>query len=597
MRRATWRLLGVGTTSLLVALASCRDETQIMRANTQHLRATLTPSAPGNIRPSRIRRPTEDPFVALANDEPSTAGFFLDAQGNLIVQTVDSSRLNNATNAASRRVANGDIALPKKYQNARIIARKAQYTFQQLSDWRDAVVDSVLGIGNGVSSVDLDEARNRVAIGILNDEPRGHTYAVTRLTQLGIPLAAVILERDNGTKPSYGTPVGRSASARRLVAHTLIDTTDTLGGGFEVGIQSGKLCTVGIVGDLSGTRGYVTASHCSDQTWNLDYSRSFQPDSTASVHRYLGHETVDPSGAACGLFQGCDYHRSSDGTWYTLDGSIPGRRGAIARPDPAYRTSGSAGGSTTIYTGGSPWLNVWATSSYYVGETLDKIGMASGWTYGTVSASCVDHDYLEGGLVYRVYCSGKASIWGHTGDSGAPVFIWDGAEGAIFIGLSYALDCSGSCMQDAVTYFTPFSSLETDLGTLNVVSEITVGTPSISGSINGGGNPVLSWSAVSTTNTSETTIYSIYRSVWDASTYTWTETNNLIGTTTSTSYTDGGNPLAVSSYQGATQPAECTYTFIAYAMRAYNAGIPAPTAPVYFQGAANGATPWQFTCP
>jgi hypothetical protein len=531
----------------------------------------------------------------LANDEPSTAGFFLDSQGNLVVQTVDSSRLSNAAFAASRRVASGDISLPKKYQSARIVARKAQYTFQQLSDWRDAVVDSVLGIGNGVSSVDLDEVRNRVAIGILNDEARGYAWAVARLTQLGIPQAAVILERDNGTTPATATPVAPRVHARLFAGQYLTDTTDTIGGGIAAGTAAVGACTVSIVGDLSGTRGYITASHCSDGTWNLDYSRAFQPDSTASVHRYLGHETVDPRGTACSIGQSCDYHRSSDGSWYTLDGSIPGRRGAIAHPDTIYRTSGSAG--STLIASVHPWLNIWATSSYYVGETLDKIGSVTGWTYGTVSASCVDRDYVKVGVTYRVYCSGKASIWGHTGDSGSPVFIWDGAEGAIYIGMLFAMDCTGSCYQNATSYFSPFSSIETDLGTLNVVTEITVGTPSVSGSINGSGNPVLSWSAVSTTNTSETTTYNIYRSVWDASTYTWTQQGNLIGTTTSTSFTDGGNPVTVTSYQGTSQPAECTYTFISYAVRAYNAGIPAPSAPVYFQGAANGATPWQFTCP
>jgi hypothetical protein len=111
-----------------------------------------------------------------------------------------------------------------------------------------------------------------------------------------------------------------------------------------------------------------------------------------------------------------------------------------------------------------------------------------------------------------------------------------------------------------------------------------------------GSSPVLSWSAVSTTNTSATTSYRIYRSVWDASTYTWTEQANYVGSTTSTSYTD--SPFSSSAtYVGTSLPAECVYTYAIYWVVAYNAGISSGSPQVYFQGGADGATPWQLSCP
>src|SRR6476469_8752049 len=68
----------------------------------------------------------------------------------------------------------------------------ADYTFHELSDWRDLAFDNVLGTVARVHSLDLDEANNRVTLGIEAtgfDETRAN---VTRtLVGLGVDSAAL----------------------------------------------------------------------------------------------------------------------------------------------------------------------------------------------------------------------------------------------------------------------------------------------------------------------------------------------------------------------------------------------------------------------
>lgn len=57
-----------------------------------------------------------------------------------------------------------------------MIVRRADYTFGELVAARDLLFDSVFTQMPGLSSLDLDEARNRVTIGV---DPRA--YGATRV--------------------------------------------------------------------------------------------------------------------------------------------------------------------------------------------------------------------------------------------------------------------------------------------------------------------------------------------------------------------------------------------------------------------------------
>jgi len=94
---------------------------------------------------------------------------------------------------------------------------------------------------------------------------------------------------------------------------------------------------------------------------------------------------------------------------------------------------------------------------------------------------------------------------------------------------------------------------------------------------------------VSTTNTSATTQYQIYRTVWNASTQTYAEVGHYLGTTTSTSYTDASPPFSITSSLGASPPADvCLTSFTSLSIRAYNQGATNNSNVVFFQGPNDG---------
>ena len=226
---------------------------------------------------------------------------------------------------------------------------------------------------------------------------------------------------------------------------------------------------------------------------------------------------------------------------------------------------------------------------------MDKIGKTTGWTYGAVTSTCVD--FWD---AYAVRCEYEFSAKGDPGDSGGPAFTWDGEDGITAYGIVFARGLN----PDRVM-FSKWTNITNELvggssptSLLNIQTAISMsGSPTLGASLNG--NTVnLSWSAVSVSNTSNPTRYDVYRSVWDASTYTWIEEGRAVTSTTGTSYSDGTLPVTVNSSLGTNGPPEmCTYTYVAYGVRAYNSGRSAESPTIYVRGNADGATPWQRICP
>ncbi|HEY9228396.1 MAG TPA: hypothetical protein VIP11_17190 [Gemmatimonadaceae bacterium] len=266
-----------------------------------------------------------------------------------------------------------------------------------------------------------------------------------------------------------------------------------------------------------------------------------------------------------------------------MAGGILSRRGSILKTNDRRAV---LAGATLQTVPSDPYINMVGPGSPTHGVAAEKIGFTTGWTYGSINGTCVDA--TVGGFNYagessKLICAATATFISEEGDSGSPVFYWDGDKGGVFFGILH-----GRFGNSAI--FSTMGGLGGDLGSLNVTSEITVGIPNPSGSLSGG-IPGLSWSAVSTTNTSATTIYKVYRWVWDAATQSWSEQQNVVSSSSSTSFTDSGVPITISAYNGASQPDSCTYSFVFYYVRAYNAGIFNDSGLLYFRGNANGVPP------
>lgn len=399
--------------------------------------------------------------------------------------------------------------------------KHADYSWQQLSDWRDDVTDHVLGSVPGVVFDDLDEARNRVTIGVVAGLALSGVN--NALADLGIPTTAVIIESTEPVRPA-ALRMKASVLPRSFPPTGLQTVSDSLGGGLQLQLNNGgpgyPTGTLGLVVDIGANRGFLTVSHLSSSFLSPDTSHLFQASTGGNN---VGYEYSDPSGT-----------RNSDASFYLISGSAPGRRGAILRP--TNRNSGSGGSLSVSST--SPWINLTGGEATVVnGATVDKVGRSSGWTYGNVNQTCTDITELG----VTIHCTYRAGLYCAGGDSGSPIFWYDGADGGVFFGMLFG-GCSAGQM-----YFSSYSDITTDLGSMSVNSEITVGTPALSGSVSSG-DASLSWSAVSTTHTSATTTYQIYRSTWAADLGIYLDNNVLVTTITSTSFTDTGAQISVNSY-------------------------------------------------
>lgn len=612
-RASAFMLMTVG--SVLPGLTACDKH--------QEATGLLPTKAPAFslIKGSNRRRPAEDRFVQLANEVPGFGGLYLDGT-QLVAWVNDSTKVAALRGALASHLALDGFGIPQNQRPTSIVVKNGAYDFQTLSDYRDIVSDSILGSMTGVVAIDLDESVNRVMIRLLTAQAAAKPQVLQRLQTLGVPSAAVVFQTVQSQRPA----VLRSSHVRMAMfenATTLVDASaghpDTLGGGFlyasfnyTLNPSVLYLCTIGIIATSGSTPYLESASHCTNRMYNLTGDTA---ETKAGV--WLGTESSDPSGtlSCTGFGITCWHHRSSDAATYSLSfagQSASYRAGVIARPNSRTHPTTLGQSRDSTINSSNPWLFVTGStdaSNLYSGETVDKVGAFSGWTYGTITATCVDEIIYDGSYVdgeMKTYCEDESNnMLLREGDSGGSVFLYDGRDGATFIGnVSQEIGStvtfngfSGTHPYEAPgTAFSTWSSAVFDLGSLNPVAPITMsGTLSLGGSLSGNA-PQLSWSGISVSGTNASTQYTITRSVWDASTYTWINNGSSVATVTSSSYSDGGLPISVYSNVGGSQPNACQYSYAEYTITAYNSGHSATSNTIYYQGDANGANPGQVNC-
>ncbi|HEY2824773.1 MAG TPA: hypothetical protein VGI83_04440 [Gemmatimonadales bacterium] len=131
---------------------------------------------------------------------------------------------------------------------------------------------------------------------------------------------------------------------------------------------------------------------------------------------------------------GCRY---SDAAFATYVDSSYGQKGRLAR------TTGL--GDNTVDLGGSPYFLVSGGGAADHGDTVYMMGAFSGWQQGTIhadaqstgnSSTCIDlldfsvnHENTPIDLI----CQTEATYSSQVGDSGAPIFMWDGSSSHVTI--------------------------------------------------------------------------------------------------------------------------------------------------------------------
>jgi hypothetical protein len=132
-----------------------------------------------------------DLLQRVEQQAPGFGGMFIDANGRLAVYLADPATLP-AARAAIQAVF-GEDRIPA----AGVRALQGQYTISQLKTWTERA--RALFENSDVTLIDLDEARNRVTIGLADDL---QIEAVERaLSSLEIPREAVVIEPSERIRP------------------------------------------------------------------------------------------------------------------------------------------------------------------------------------------------------------------------------------------------------------------------------------------------------------------------------------------------------------------------------------------------------------
>jgi hypothetical protein len=403
-------------------------------------------------------RSDEVEFVRLATNASSSAAYYIDDAGVFTVWVRDSIDDGKAITAARALLPALRPTFGRPVSGP--VIRRAQFTFAQLAAWRDALFANALNRIDGVTMLDLNEATNRVVVGL--DQRFGQSLRGTvlqLLPKLGIDSNAVV----------FVTRKTASANGRMLknarYGYSLTSAVDTMVGGLNYIYKwasnpaNGGGCTIGTIVDYGGSPAMLSASHCSEN--------SFVPNGDVAYQSYatdprFAHETVDAAGYTCGL-RTC---RGSDANIWPLDAGVKSLQGLIAKTTSSTSTWGTAG--SIIWNSSDPYfITIAYVASITSGAAIQKMGAATGYTTGFVTGTCVD---IQVPHTRSITCMTETSTYVDLGDSGGPFFVLSGNGSYVYLaGITGAID--PGAMR---SYYSPVTRIATDLGAMNVMRPITL---------------------------------------------------------------------------------------------------------------------------
>lgn len=386
---------------LVLAVVACRDGSEV--------------TGPAPESPAPVMAQAQAPTLEeLAERIPGFGGFYLDG-GRPTVFLTDITGRGAAVQALTPFIR-GLGQNPADLQ-----VRHADYDYRQLTLWFNAAGPLALDI-DGAFMVDLDEARNRVLVGVENRAAAAAVRAV--LLRAGLPERSLLIEE----REPIRQVVSLQARASSIV------------GGVQINFP-GYLCTLGFNAVVGGQNSFITNSHCTTKQGGVESTPYYQP-LQSTYPTAIGIEVQDPAYQkglpGCPKSKLCRYSDASRalysaGTSFTL--------GRIATPGAGsldYATSWTISGT------GTPTF----------GETLNKVGRTTGWTAGAVTNTCVHTGVL--GTRYAQLCQFFVAAGVDGGDSGSPVFRLSGGN-AILIGLLWGSG-GGSFVA------SPLSQIQSELG-------------------------------------------------------------------------------------------------------------------------------------
>jgi hypothetical protein len=399
--RRTRRALVALPVTALVALAACTDDPvpSAPRA-TPPRTAVAAPATPELPRP----RTLDDEYVALAREAPGFGGLFLDSAGIYHVFLTDVARAAAARPAIAAFLQERGVALASGGDELQV--RQGRYDYGQLAEAFQRLTPALTAAG--ITQWDIDEARNRVTVGVIDSASATRVRA--DLARLDLPPGLVAIKL---IPPTNVTGTLREAYSPRVGGLQIYNIN------WPNGSPGGPgTCTLGYnvrlyytgAGTYDPAQYFTTASHCTRSMTSMTGDTVGQPD---AAHR-IGVEVAEsppvtsaeayfcPVGAEC---------RYSDAALFRYFPGVNNYWGRVARLSSFAQINGY-------------FTNVKEWEYAAVGSVVGKMGRTTWFTEGRVISTCASvRQYVGGAPTNRIMlCQGQAEYGSDGGDSGAPVF-------------------------------------------------------------------------------------------------------------------------------------------------------------------------------
>jgi hypothetical protein len=394
--------------------------------------------------------------IDVARAVPGFGGYFIDETGAPAVWLTDVSRRPEAEQALAGFLASFG------WSAADLRVRQADYDYLQLDAWyRDAWPRAIAV--NGAVSTDLDEGRNRLRFTGVSTSALAEITAT--LTGLGVPSAATVLQ--------VRGPVRMATSLR--------DKVRPPHGGFQIQffpLPASPLvlvCTLGFNAVRNGVNSFITNSHCSNvqggTDLRTDYYQATRGGVLPSADNFIAFEADDPvyqSGGECPLLRRC---RTADAARAQYGAGQSFSIGRIARTTLL---------NTVLASEDTTYFQIDPVNSFYrivaeqptpvQGQGLNKVGRTTGWTQGTVVATCENVSVTDSDITQL--CQGLVNAFVDGGDSGSPVFGFH-TDGTVFLAGILWGSSTDLVTNEVQFIFSPFASVEAELGELTVADALS----------------------------------------------------------------------------------------------------------------------------
>jgi hypothetical protein len=206
---------------------------------------------------------------------------------------------------------------------------------------------------------------------------------------------------------------------------------------------------------LLSFRSFITASHCTNVQGGVEGTQFHQP----LASNLIGTEVADPvyfTGFPCPPGRRCRFSDAARARYLTAVGSD---LGGIART-----TARSVADGPITINAANPFFNIVSEVSPIQGVQVNKVGRTTGWTYSRIGSTCIGANVA--GTNITLLCQSRTIVGivpglARPGDSGSPVFYWDGGSNAGLTGIVWGVNSSNTRF-----VFSPMSGIEGELGAL-----------------------------------------------------------------------------------------------------------------------------------